>query len=59
MKNEIVEEFEQARDRMLGMNFSATDMDTIFADWPNYFEHLAWLLTATREEIQDWLDSMK
>ncbi len=45
----------QARDRIEGMEFTAEQLDFIFADWPNWDEHVAWLLTATREEIADWI----
>lgn len=49
--------FERAEQRMIEMGFSEAEMDFIFTDWPNQLEHYAWLLKASREEIQDWIDA--
>ena len=45
----------QAERRIDGMNFTETEQDTIWADWPNIDEHYDWLLTASRAEIVDWV----
>lgn len=42
----------QARIEELG--FSDKQTEFIFSDWPNWEEHLDWLLTASREEIVSW-----
>jgi 16S rRNA G966 N2-methylase RsmD len=42
--------------RMADWNFSAAEQEFIFADWPNAEEHIQWLLTATRTEIDNWID---
>lgn len=51
------EQYKAAYYRMKDLDFSANEMDFIFADWPNWDEHLDWLMTATREEIQDWIEA--
>ncbi|HBI22495.1 MAG TPA: hypothetical protein DDY37_07950 [Legionella sp.] len=45
---------ELAIDRIAEMGFDQEQFEFIFADWQNMDEHLAWLLTASREEINDW-----
>lgn len=45
---------ELAIDRISEMGFDQDQFEFIFADWQNMDEHLAWLLTASREEINDW-----
>ncbi|CAK0770284.1 hypothetical protein CCP3SC15_400021 [Gammaproteobacteria bacterium] len=56
---ELDELQEKANDRMGDFQFSGDDWDFIFYDWPNYEEHLRWLLTATREEICKWINAGK
>lgn len=46
--------YDQAFARMSDLGFTDTQMDFIFADWPNAEEHYDWLLTASRDEIADW-----
>ena len=41
--------------RMKDMNFTKKQMDFIWADWPNWDEHLDWLLIANKQEILDWI----
>jgi hypothetical protein len=48
-----------ARERIDGMNFTPYQVDFIWADWPNWEEHLTWLLAASWEEIIDWIDANK
>ena len=45
---------QQARDRIDEMGFTMEQKNFIFADWPNWGEHIAWLLAATRDEITSW-----
>lgn len=49
---------DDARDRIDWMEFTQSELDFILADWSNWDEHVAWLLTATREEIVDWVAPM-
>lgn len=51
--------YDKAHRRMEDMEFNDKQMDFIFEDWPNMDEHLDWLMTATKEEIEDWIDSAK
>ena len=44
----------KARARMDELGFTAEQKDYIFADWPNEDEHISWLLTASKQEIEDW-----
>lgn len=53
IENEM--EGNQARDRIDEMEFTAHELDFIWADWSNWDEHIAWLLTASRVEIADWI----
>ena len=46
---------DRARARIDKMDFSATELEYIWTDWPNWGEHITWLLTATREEISNWV----
>jgi len=46
---------ETARDRIDEMKFSQAELNFIWADWPNWDEHVEWLLTASRKEISDWV----
>ena len=48
-----------ARTRISEMNFTADQIDFIFSDWPNWYEHMEWLLTATRDEIVSWIDAAR
>jgi hypothetical protein len=48
--------YEQAKERMTELDFSEADQEIIFSDWNNYNEHLEWLLSASREEIADWIE---
>lgn len=44
----------KAQERMEEFGFNDMQFDFIFSDWPNWEEHLDWLLTASREEIVSW-----
>ena len=46
-----------ARTRISEMNFTAEQLDFIWSDWPNWDEHIDWLLTATRDEIVSWIET--
>ena len=46
--------FDQAYARMSEFEFATEQIDFIFADWPESEEHLDWLLTASKEEIESW-----
>lgn len=48
-----------ARARIGEMNFTDKQLSFIFADWPNWDEHIEWLLTATRDEIVSWIDAAR
>lgn len=43
--------------RIREMGFTQTQLDYIWADWPNWDEHLSWLLTATKEDILEWIEA--
>ena len=47
---------EQAHERIDEMEFTDQEQEYIFSDWSNWNEHIEWLLTATREEIEDWIN---
>ncbi len=49
--------YQKAWDRMADMGFGPREMDFIFADWPNQTEHYKWLLRASRDKTQDWIDA--
>ena len=40
--------------RIRDLGFDRDQEDFIFSDWPNWNEHIAWLETATRDEIIAW-----
>src|SRR5574343_75301 len=44
----------RAQERMEELGFTEKQTEFIFSDWPNWEEHLDWLLTASREEIVSW-----
>lgn len=46
-----------ARARVSQLGFSDSDMDFIFADWPEGGAHYEWLLTVSTEELRDWLNA--
>ena len=48
-----------ARIRINKMGFDYEQVAFIFDDWADWFDHMVWLLTATRQEIIDWIDSSK
>jgi hypothetical protein len=50
---------QRARARMGRMHFTQAEMDFIFADWPNWDEHIAWLLRSFRDEISEWIEAGK
>lgn len=50
---------DRAHERMSELGFTAEQQEFIFADWPEGDEHLSWLLTASREEIADWIEAGK
>jgi hypothetical protein len=55
VRDNISKTEEQARDRINEMGFTAKELDFIFADWSEGEEHFAWLLTASKNEISDWI----
>lgn len=49
-----------ARERINGMGFTDAEQDFIWYDWwPNWDEHISWLLDATREEIKSWIEAAR
>ena len=48
-----------ARERISEMNFTADQEEFIWSDWPNWGEHIAWLLVATRDQITSWIEAAK
>lgn len=48
---------DEARERMVRLGLTEEQYDFCFADWPNWEEHIDWLLTATYKEIIDWIDA--
>ena len=48
-----------ARKRISSTPKLAALEDVIFADWPNWNEHINWLNTASAEEIYDWASSIE
>jgi hypothetical protein len=55
MNNENKEnQYLALKDRITPMDFTAEEEDFILTDWE---ENLTWLLSATRKEIQAWLDA--
>jgi hypothetical protein len=44
----------QARERVKNDPALKQHANTIFYDWPRWEEHLAWVLEASTEEIEDW-----
>jgi len=48
---------ERARERVDELGFTETQKEFIFADWPEGDEHFIWLLTATRDEIESWVEA--
>jgi hypothetical protein len=51
------EKEQAARERIGEMNFSDGQLDFIWSDWPNWNEHVEWLLTASKKEIVDWFEA--
>lgn len=43
-----------AERRLYEMGLDDRQIEFALADWPNWDEHLSWLITAPREEIIDW-----
>jgi len=41
------------------ISFTDKEFDFIFADWPEGDAHYRWLMTASRDEIQSWIDAAK
>lgn len=48
---------DEARERMVRLGLTEEQYDFCFDDWANWPEHLEWLLTATKQEIIDWIDA--
>lgn len=48
--------YNQACDRISRMGFTQPEREFIFSDWPEGEEHYKWLLQASREEIDNWID---
>jgi hypothetical protein len=60
MTNPTTKTTEQiARERVANTPELKKVSDTIFADWPNWDEHLEWVTSAPVAEILDWVESMK
>ncbi len=51
--------YEDAQRRVRSMGFSEDEQEFIFSDWPNWDEHLEWVLTAPKHEIQNWINASK
>jgi hypothetical protein len=51
--------YQSALVRTSELGFTEKQQEFIFADWPEWGEHLAWLLTATKKEIEDWIEAGK
>jgi hypothetical protein len=51
--------YQDALNRMNELEFTEQQQEFIFADWPEWGEHLAWLLTATKKGIEDWIEAGK
>ena len=45
---------QQVHDQISRMGFTQQQLDFIWAYWSNTDEHVAWLLTASKEEIDSW-----
>lgn len=50
---------DEARKRMRELELTDEQYEFCFEDWANWHEHLEWLLSATKQEIIDWIDSSK
>ena len=48
------DKFYHALEHVWELDFTDAELDFIFADWPEGDEHLDWLLTASRDEIEEW-----
>jgi hypothetical protein len=46
---------DRARRRISHMGFSDGELATIWYDWNDWDDHIDWLLTASRDEIMDWI----
>jgi hypothetical protein len=58
-KNEMSTKEERARYRIGKGGFTQAQQDFIFADWPNWSEHIEWLLTASKQDILSWIKASK
>jgi len=47
----------EAHRRIDTMEFNDVEHEFIWSDWPNWDEHIDWLLTASRKEIKSWIDA--
>lgn len=50
---------ERARTRVNNTPELAAHEDTIFADWPNWTEHMQWIATAPASEIIEWAEGIE
>jgi hypothetical protein len=50
---------QEARKRIDEMGFTPEQLDFIWADWPNWNDHIAWLTTADKKEIESWINAGK
>ena len=49
----------KARSRVVLTDALYEHRDVIFYDWPNWEEHLEWVLHAPVPEILDWIEDIK
>jgi hypothetical protein len=42
---------------MINMGFDQRQMGIIFSDWPEGDEHYQWLLSASKDEIENWISA--
>ena len=50
-----MDEEDKARTRISEMEFTSEQEEFIWADWPNWDEHIDWLLIANKQEIEEWI----
>ena len=50
---------QQARERVAKSPQLRKHEATIFYDWPNWEEHMAWIATAGVREIVDWAETVE
>jgi len=50
---------QQARQRVEGTPRLKVHEEIILADWPNWDEHMMWVVTAPIEQIVDWAEEIE